>query len=172
VSPEQAEVITRSIDALPSGEAVRTRGEAALLDHAGSFDATDLARMGRHLAHVVDPDGADRRLERELDRDERASHLTRYLSIAADGAGGVRLQGRGTAEDGALLKAALMPLTTPAPAVAVDDGTGSGCMTHVMPGPGCGTPSSPPPNTHSTPTWPRSPTVPAPGSWSPPPSRR
>ncbi len=40
-----------------------------------------------------------------------------YLSIAPDGAGGVRVKGRGSAEDGALLKAALMPLTAPAPAV-------------------------------------------------------
>jgi hypothetical protein len=109
VSPEQADVIVKAVDALPSGTAVRARGEATLLEHAGSFDATDLARSGRHLVHVVDPDAADRKLERQLDREERASHHTRYLSIVGDGAGGVRLKGRGSAEDGALLKAALMP---------------------------------------------------------------
>ena len=72
--------------------------------------------------HVVDPDAADRKLERQLEREERASHLGRYLSIAPDGAGGVRVKGRGSAEDGALLKAALMPLTAPAPAVDEHDG--------------------------------------------------
>ena len=72
--------------------------------------------------HVVDPDADDRKLERQLDREERASHLGRYLSIAADGAGGVRVKGRGSAEDGALLKAALLPLTAPAPAVDDHDG--------------------------------------------------
>ncbi len=77
---------------------------------------------GRHLVHVVDPDAVDRKLERQLDREERASHLGRYLSIAPDGAGGVRVKGRGSAEDGALLKAALMPLTAPAPAVDEHDG--------------------------------------------------
>ncbi len=66
-------------------------------------------------SHVVDPDAEDRKLERQLDREERASHHTRFLTIVGDGAGGVRLKGRGSAEDGALLKAALMPLTTPAP---------------------------------------------------------
>jgi hypothetical protein len=55
---------------------------------------------------VVDPDAEDRKLERALDREERAAHLTRCLSITLDGAGGVRLNGRGSAEDGALLKAA------------------------------------------------------------------
>ena len=124
VSPEQADVIVKSVDALPSGPAVRTRGEATLLEHAGDFDATDLARTGRHLVHVVDPDAVDRKLERQLDREERGSHLARYLSIVGDGAGGVRLKGRGSAEDGALLKAALMPLTAPAPAVDDHDDRG------------------------------------------------
>jgi hypothetical protein len=122
VSPEQADVIVKAVDTLPSGPAVRARGEQTLLEHAGSFDATDLARTGRHLVHVVDPDATDRKLERQLDREERGSHLGRYLSIASDGAGGVRLKGRGSAEDGALLKAALMPLTAPAPAVDDHDG--------------------------------------------------
>jgi hypothetical protein len=116
VSPEQAEVIVTAVAALPSGEAVRARGERALLGHAGALDASELARTGRHLVHVVDPD-ATRKLEAQLAREERAAHHDRFLSIAADGAGGVRLKGRGTAEDGALLTAALLPLTTPTPAV-------------------------------------------------------
>jgi hypothetical protein len=122
VSPEQADVIVRSIDQLPSGAAVRARGEEVLLEYAGAFDATDLARTGRHLVHVVDPDAEDRRLEKQLDREERGSHLARHLSIAFDGAGGVRVKGRGSAEDGALLKAALLPLAAPAPAVDDHDG--------------------------------------------------
>jgi hypothetical protein len=122
VSPDQADVIVTSIDGLPSNAAVRARGEQTLLDHARALDATDLARTGRHLVHVVDPDAEDRKLERQLDRDERAAHLGRFLSITADGAGGVRLKGRGTAEDGALLKAALLPLTAPSPAVDDEHG--------------------------------------------------
>jgi hypothetical protein len=122
VSPEQADVIVTSVEALPSGGAIRGRGEATLVEHAGSMDASELARTGRHLVHVVDPDAEDRRLERQLARDERASHLTRFLSIVPDGAGGVRVKGRGSAEDGAVLEAALLPLTCPTP--AVDDERG------------------------------------------------
>ncbi len=173
VSPEQADVIVRSIDLLPSGTAVRARGEATLVEHAKCFDATDLARTGRHLVHVVDPDATDRKLERLLDRAERASHHSRYLSIVGDGAGGVRLKGRGSAEDGALLKAALLPLTAPAPAVDDHhghDGHVSWCRTRAMPVPDCGTPSCRPPNTGWTATCHPTPTAHPPASWSPPPS--
>ena len=77
---------------------------------------------------MVDPDTVDRRLEAALEREERAAHLTRYLSISPDRAGGVRVRGRGTAEDGALLIAALMPLTCPDPAANpdTDPETGAG----------------------------------------------
>ena len=85
-----------------------------------SLDASELARAGRHLAAVVDPDTVDRRLEAALEREERAAHLTRYLSVSPDRAGGVRVRGRGSAEDGALLLAALMPLTCPDPAANPD----------------------------------------------------
>jgi hypothetical protein len=97
-----------------------------MVTHAGRLDATDLARTGRHLAHVVDPDASDRRLEALLDREERAAHLGRFLAITCDRAGGVRIKGRGSAEDGALIKAALLPLTAPTPAAGarVDDRTG------------------------------------------------
>lgn len=44
VSPEQADVIVKSIEALPLGDAVRVRGEQTMLDQAETFDATDLAR--------------------------------------------------------------------------------------------------------------------------------
>src|SRR5699024_1113563 len=99
--------------------------EQVLVEHAESFDASDLARTGRHLVHVVDPDTSERRLERELDRAERAAHLDRYLSIVEDGAGGVRLKGRGSAEDGAILKAAFLPLTKPHPATPAQPATGA-----------------------------------------------
>ncbi len=63
MSPGQADIIVGAVDALPSGELVRARGEKVLVTEAGRLDASDLARAGRHLVHVVDPDGTDRRLE-------------------------------------------------------------------------------------------------------------
>ena len=51
----------------------------------------------------------------------------RYLAITEDGAGGVRLRGRGTVEDAATIKAALLPLTKPTPASgATDEECGDG----------------------------------------------
>ena len=129
VSPEQAEVVVSAVDALPPRDWTRRRGEKVLVDQAARLDATDLAKVGRHLAEVVDPDAVDRRLEAALEREERAAHLDRFLAISQDRAGGVRIRGRGSAEDGALLRAALLPLTRPAPADTsrVDEETGEAC---------------------------------------------
>ena len=122
MSPTQADVIVRSVADLPSGELVRRRGEKVLVRQAGHLNASELAKAGRHLAEVVDPDAVDRRLEAQLEREERAAHLDRYLAITEDRAGGVRIRGRGSAEDGALIKAALLPLTCPDPLVDPETG--------------------------------------------------
>ena len=101
-----------------------------LLEEARRLNATELARTARHLAHVVDPDRTERRDEAALEREERAAHTGRFLSVTDDGAGGVRIKGRGSAEDGAVLRAALLPLTKPAPAVDPDT---PGCETETDP---------------------------------------
>ena len=121
VSPEQAGVIVDAIGKLPHNAGLRARGEAVLLEAAGRLNATDLAKAARHLLEVIDPDRTDRDAEKALDRADRAAHLGRYLSITEDGAGGVRLRGRGTLEDAATLKAALLPLTAPAPSTATPE---------------------------------------------------
>ncbi|MGH3347891.1 MAG: DUF222 domain-containing protein [Nocardioides sp.] len=117
VSPDQAGVIIDAVEQLPLAEQLRRRGEQVLLEEAGRLNATDLHRAGRHLAAVVDPDREEREAEKGLDREERAAHLGRHLSISEDGCGGVRIKGRGSLEDGALLRAALLPFTNPVPAV-------------------------------------------------------
>ena len=116
VSPEQAGIICDAIEELPTNAATRELAEKTLLDQAGRLHATDLARAARHLIHVVDPEGAERKAEKDLARQDRAAHLNRFLAIVEDGAGGVRLRGRGTVEDAAKIKAALLPLTRPTPA--------------------------------------------------------
>ncbi len=88
---------------------LRRRAEKTLVRYAARFDATDLARTGRHLLAVVDPDSIDSQLEAQLDREDRedrAAHADRYLAVTDDGAGGIRLKGRGSVEDGAVLKPA------------------------------------------------------------------
>lgn len=117
VSPDQAAVVVDAVDRLPSGEHVRRRGEQVLLEEAGRLNASDLHRVGRHLAAVVDPDRDEREAEKALDREDRAAHLGRFLVVSDDGCGGIRVKGHGTVEDGAVLRAALLPLTAPAPTV-------------------------------------------------------
>ncbi len=124
VSPEQADVIVRSVADLPGAAHLRRRAEKTLVRYATRFDATDLARTGRHLLAVVDPDGTDRKLEAQLEREDRAAHADRHLAITDDGAGGVRIKGRGSVEDGAIWKAVILPLTCPVPAVDEADGGG------------------------------------------------
>src|SRR6476620_10492679 len=124
VSPEQAAVIVDAIDRLPTDPGVRQDGEAFLLDAASRLNATDLAKAAKHLVEVADPDAAERKAERELDRQDRAAHHGRFLAIVEDGAGGIRLRGRGTVEDGAAIKTALLPLTKPQPAVDPSDPDG------------------------------------------------
>jgi len=121
VSPDHATVILDAVEQLPLAGLVRRRGEQVLLEEAGRLNATDLHRAGRHLAAVVDPDREEREAEKGLDREERAAHLGRHLSISEDGCGGVRIKGRGSVEDGAILRAALLPLTKPTP--NLDPGT-------------------------------------------------
>ena len=122
VSPEQAAVIAEAIDRLPHKPELRDRAEALLLDEATRLNATDLAKAARHLLAVIDPEKADRDAEKELEKGDRAAHLGRFLSITEDGAGGVRVRGRGTVEDAATLRTALLPLTAPAPALDPDTG--------------------------------------------------
>ena len=113
VSPEQASVVVDAVERLPLAEHVRRRGEQVLLEEAGRLNATDLHRAGRHLASVVDPDRDEREAERALDREDRAAHLGRFLTVSEDGRGGIRVRGGGSVEDGASLRAALLPLTRP-----------------------------------------------------------
>ena len=72
---------------------------------------------------MLDPDGVARREEKHLDKHERSAHLNRFLAIVDDGLGGVRLRGRGTVEDAAVIKSALAALSAPQPGTDPDDGT-------------------------------------------------
>jgi hypothetical protein len=116
VSRAQAEVVVTAVDRLPGNPGLRTAAERLLLEHARDHHATDLARLGRRVVERLDPDGEDRRDERALEREERAAHHSRFLSIGPDGIGGVRVTGRGTVEDAAWLKTVLTPLAAPQPA--------------------------------------------------------
>ncbi len=122
VSPEHAEVIVAVIDRLPCQPALRDEAERMLLAQAASLNASELRRAGDHLLEVLDPDTVARVEEAGSDRLERSAHLGRFLSISEDGIGGVRLRGRGTVEDAAIIKTALHALSAPLPGTDPDRG--------------------------------------------------
>jgi hypothetical protein len=130
VSPAQAGIVCDAVETLPSSPVLRDKGERVLLEEARRLNATDLARTARHLADVVDPDRQERRDEAASAREERAAHLSRFFSVVEDGMGGVWVKGHGGVEDGALVRAALLPLTKPAPAIDPED---IGCETATDP---------------------------------------
>jgi Domain of unknown function (DUF222)/HNH endonuclease len=118
LSTTKVQVIARTLETLPPGD-TRGRAVALLLEEAKRLDATDLTKAARHLLTLADPDGADRRAERELEREERAAHAHRHLAITSDQAGGAWIRGRCSAEDAATVRAALMSLAAPRPTEAV-----------------------------------------------------
>jgi hypothetical protein len=122
VSPEQAAVIARVIHLLPVDPDVRRRAEARLLLEATRLNASELEEAGDHLLELLDPEGVAKREEKHLDRHERSAHLGRHLSIVDDGLGGVRVRGRGSVEDAAVIKAALATLSAPLPGTDPDCG--------------------------------------------------
>jgi hypothetical protein len=115
ISPEHADVIVKVVELLPVDPDVRADAERFLLEQSLHLNATELQVAGDHLLEVLDPDGVARREERLLDKHERSAHLNRSLSIIDDGLGGVKLRGRGTVEDAAVIKAALAVLSAPLP---------------------------------------------------------
>lgn len=123
VSPEHADVIVRTIDHLPVDAALREAAEDLLIHEAAILNATELEAAGDHLIEVLDPDGDAKREEKNLDKQERSAHLKRFLTVVDDGIGGVKIRGRGTVEDAAVIKAALQALSAPLPATDPDCGT-------------------------------------------------
>ncbi|MGH3333801.1 MAG: DUF222 domain-containing protein [Nocardioidaceae bacterium] len=131
LSREQARVIARVVDLLPVKATLRETGEELMLEQARSLDASDLDDFGRGLLEILDPEGCEKRDEQALARMERAAHHGRFLSIIDDHLGGVRIKGRGSVEDAATIRAALLSLTKPDPACGAGHGAsgedGSDC---------------------------------------------
>ena len=113
ISAEQVSEVITALDALPPDvdEETRGRGEAFLVGQARTHGPHQLARLGKRLLHVLDPDRGDRlaRLEAR-DRDQRVLEIIRRRR------GGFRLRGELDDELGATLLAVLDPLAAPRPA--------------------------------------------------------
>ena len=116
VSKVKAQIIAAAVTKLPGDVALREKAVAVLIEDAQRLSAEDLERAGRHVLEVVDPDGVDARLERELEKAERSAHLNRTLMMRFDRLGGGDGRFAGSREDLLLLKTALLALAAPQPA--------------------------------------------------------
>lgn len=115
VSREHADVILRTLAALPADVAGTTLADAEgfLLGQAQEQDPLLLSRLGRHVRHHLDPDAGAR-----LARDEAAALGRRELFVSPDGPGGFVLRGWLDPVGGAALLSALSPLAAPRPSGA------------------------------------------------------
>ena len=83
VTWEQAAVITRAMEALPSdldAELV-AKAEAHLIGEAGHFGPRDLTRLGRRVLEVIAPDLADAAEEQALRAAEERAHAATRLTF-------------------------------------------------------------------------------------------
>jgi hypothetical protein len=114
VSVDQARVIVRVLDGLPQDvdEATVAEAETDLLSRARAraFDPNLLARIGRHLGYVIDPDGAT-----ALAAEEARMVQHRELSVTQHDGGWWHLRGRLDPEAGQQLAVALDAVSAPRP---------------------------------------------------------
>jgi hypothetical protein len=115
VDLEQARVITEAVHALPGRvpAADRDRAERHLIGEAAHHDATRLARLGKHLLAVIDPEAADAELARALEREEAAAARKTMLRLVDEGTGVCHGSFRIPSLHAAMLTKALHALASP-----------------------------------------------------------
>ena len=91
VNTEQAEVIARALDALPTDipATVRAAAEQRLVELAAQHDACDLRVLGDRVLDVVAPAVADAHEAARLEAEERAAARRTMLTMTPDGQGSV-----------------------------------------------------------------------------------
>jgi Domain of unknown function (DUF222) len=109
ISRAHAGVVLKVMDTLPAGLGAQAleKAEQQLVGWCRDFDPRDVARLGRKLFEVVDPDGADAREARLLERQEREARRRRHLTFGSDGFGLHHLRGQFDPESAAIIAAAL-----------------------------------------------------------------
>jgi hypothetical protein len=115
VSLAQAEAIVAGLKKLPAG---LTRGQVVecqevILGYVDTLGPAELRTLATRLVEVVDPDFADAHEASRLAAEERAAHRGRFLRLAPDFHGSMRITGQLPAADAALLSAQLDALMPP-----------------------------------------------------------
>src|SRR4051794_34337962 len=115
VTWEQASVVVRALDDLPSDLDVglRAKAEAHLVAEAAHFEPTALRRLGRHVLEVVAPAIADEQEAAALAAEERRARAATRFSFRPRGDGSTDLYARLPDPVAARLRAYLDAYTSP-----------------------------------------------------------
>jgi hypothetical protein len=107
---ERAKAIVDVVTGLPERATLEQQDEVQeiLLAHASELNARDIRRLAKVLAHCIDPDG--------LEPEDEKAKAKRGAWLRPNGDGTQTLRWTDTDENIALLRAALEPLSGPAPA--------------------------------------------------------
>ena len=112
-------MVVRAVQALPEDAVAAEpgllrRAEAHLLDLARIYDAKRLRQLGKHLLEVLDPDGADERLGRQLEAEEARAARSTSLVLRDNGDGTHAVTARISTLHAAMLTKALEAILNPA----------------------------------------------------------
>ncbi len=121
ISFDHASVVARAVRDLPKEAGPQTRAEAeqALLAQAKTFDPKDLAKIGRKILDMVDPELADRLLAKQLADEEARQARARDLSLTDDPyRAGTWVRGWLDPITADMFRTALEPLAKPLPTTA------------------------------------------------------
>lgn len=118
VNVEQAGCVATALAELPADAAAPTRvlAERLLVHECDAHGPQTLTRLGHRILDVVDPDAADVKLAKRLEREEREARRLRAATRFADGHGSVFYRLRVSLADDAVIFPVLDALGAPDPA--------------------------------------------------------
>ncbi len=124
IDRDQAVVIVDAVDALPEFvvDTERRAAEDHLLDQARVHNAWDLKRLGKHLLEVIDPDGLDEHLAKQLAEEEARASRKTYFTMRDDGHGTVHGRFAIPGLNADMLAVALNAIASPVRPDALDRG--------------------------------------------------
>jgi hypothetical protein len=113
VNQEQAEAILTTLAGLPAEHHADAAGY--LVQFSNDLDPAQLRKVGERILHLVAPEVAEEAERRALEEAEARAERERFFTMTPEReGGGVRLNGRLTAEGAAVVRAAIDPLCAPA----------------------------------------------------------
>ncbi|MEJ7635002.1 DUF222 domain-containing protein [Aeromicrobium sp.] len=115
ITTEQAKVIAVAITTLPEwfGSEERSDAEAVMLSHSPDLTLEELKRLGNHIIEVLDPDGADEIIGKQLADQEKRAFLGTRLQLTDGGEGVTRIKGQIPTAQAGMLRTALEALASP-----------------------------------------------------------